>query len=494
MIFSSMIFLWVFLPTTLIIYYLLNIIIINKKVCIAIKNIFLLIASLLFYAWGNLYFFIIMLYCIVINYTGGLIISIIDSKKKKTRSFILFLIIFLNILMLFLFKYFNMTIMIIEQVIANNNLKDVFLNIFSMKRTGSLRIIEIALPIGISFFTFQAMSYVIDVYYKKAKAQKYISDFGLYVALFPQLIAGPIVRYADIARQINNRVESTDKFSKGIKRFCYGLGKKVILANTFALIVDNIYKYDLNNIGRIIAIMFTVSYMLQIYYDFSGYSDMAIGIGLMFGFEFKENFDYPYTSFSITEFWRRWHISLSNWFKEYIYIPLGGNRKGIIRTCLNLLIVFFLTGIWHGANFTFIIWGMIYGVIIVVEKLFLYKILQWNKIKIINLAYVIFVVSMLFILFRCDTVFDAIAIYKQFFIIDSKYSFMSLMSMKYILALVFGILFTGIFQRIFIKIYKRINKLTIVNMIDSLIQFSILAYSVLCIVDGTYNPFIYFQF
>lgn len=492
MLFSSMIFLWVFLPIVLIVNYSLNLIIKNIETRIHIKNVFLLIASLIFYAWGGIYFLSIMIFSIIINFIGGYFIS--KNNHKSYKRIILIVTIILNLLVLGYFKYFNMVVIIIEQLLAKNDLKTFWINILSMRGTGALNFKTVVLPIGISFFTFQAMSYVIDVYRGDAPVQKNILDFGLYVALFPQLIAGPIVRYADIAEQISYRRENVIKFSKGIKKFCYGLGKKVILANTFALVADNIYALELSEIGRALAILLTISYAMQIYYDFSGYSDMAIGLGLMFGFRFKENFNYPYTSFSITEFWRRWHISLSTWFKEYVYIPLGGNRHGIIRTCINLMIVFLLTGIWHGANFTFIMWGVIYGFIQIIEKLFLLKFLNWNKFKPINFIYTFVIAVVLFIVFRSNNIFDAITIFKQYFVAESKYNILTFISMKYIIILVFGLLFMGIIERPFYNLYQRHKNNLLICIMDSIIQFSILLYSILSIADGTYNPFIYFQF
>lgn len=492
MLFSSMVFLWVFLPIVLIIYYLTNLIIKDDKLRICVKNIVLLLASLIFYAWGGIYFLSIMIFSIVINFAGGYFIS--KSLNDKSKKLILFITIVLNLLVLGYFKYFNMLVVIIEQLMARGDFNTTLDNILNMRGTGALNFKTVVLPIGISFFTFQAMSYVIDVYRKDASTQKNIFDFGLYVALFPQLIAGPIVRYSDVAEQINNRRENVIKFSKGIKRFCYGIGKKVILANTFALAVDNIYALELSNIGMPIAILFSLSYALQIYYDFSGYSDMAIGLGLMFGFRFKENFNYPYTAYSITEFWRRWHISLSTWFKEYVYIPLGGNRHGLFRTCLNLMIVFLLTGIWHGANFTFIMWGVAYGIIQIIEKLFLLKFLNWNKLKIINFIYTFTIAVMLFVVFRCDRLEDAFTIFRQYLTFDSKYNIMTFLSMKYIIVFIFGILFMGPVQRIMAGVYEKLNKLTLINVCDAIIQFTILGYAILSVADGTYNPFIYFQF
>ena len=493
MLFSSMIFLWVFLPIVIVVNYLLNLIA-DKSARISIKNFFLLISSLIFYAWGGVYYLSIMITSIIINFLGGYIISKINSHYNFLRSLVLFITIVLNILILGYFKYFNMIVIIIEQINANNDLSTLWTNLLYMRGTGELGFKNVVLPIGISFFTFQAMSYVIDVYRNEAKPQKNIFDFGLYVSLFPQLIAGPIVRYSDIAMQINYREETLDKFVRGIKRFSYGLGKKVLLANTFALVVDRIWELDFNEIGIYIAIILTISYAFQIYYDFSGYSDMAIGLGFMFGFEFKENFNYPYIATSITDFWRRWHISLSTWFKEYVYIPLGGNRHGLFRTCINLMLVFLLTGIWHGANFTFIIWGLTYGIIQIIEKVFLLKVLNSNKLKFINWIYTFIIVTILFVLFRSNNIFETLTLLKQFTNFEPKYNVMTYISMKYIVALVFAILFMGIIQSVFKRIYEKVRNNTIICFIDAIFQISILSLSILSIVDGTYNPFIYFQF
>ena len=493
MLFSSMVFLWVFLPTVIIINYLFNLILKNSDNRIHAKNIFLLIASLFFYGWGGVYFLLLMISSITINFLGGYTISKF-KYNNSVKKIILVLVVIINLLLLGYFKYFNMIVIIIEQFIKHNDINVFFENILYMRGTGELGFKSVVLPIGISFFTFQAMSYVIDVYRNDAMPQKNIFDFGLYVALFPQLIAGPIVRYSDVALQINSRIENSDKFTRGIKRFCYGLGKKVLIANTFALVVDNIWALDLEHIGMQIAVLLTISYAFQIYYDFSGYSDMAIGLGLMFGFEFKENFNYPYLATSITDFWRRWHISLSTWFKEYVYIPLGGNRHGLFKTCINLMIVFLLTGIWHGANFTFIIWGVVYGIIQIIEKLFLLKFLKWNKFKLLNWIYTFLVVTLLFVVFRSNNIFEAFTIFKQFTIFDSKYNIMTFISMKYIIVLIVAILSTGILQGIFEKLYSIIKNLTIVNVIDASLQILILVLSIISIADGTYNPFIYFQF
>lgn len=475
MLFSSMVFLWIFLPAVIIINFTFNLIE-NKKTRIHVKNIFLLVASLVFYAWGGVYFLAIMICSILINFFAGLLISNIKKKNSILKKFLLFIAILLNILILGYFKYFNMIIAIIET------------------HTGPLGFSEVALPIGISFFTFQAMSYVIDVYRGNATRQKNIFDFGLYVALFPQLIAGPIVKYSDIAAEINDRTESSDKFVKGIKRFIYGLAKKVLFANTFAIVVDRVWALDINRLGFMISILAMFCYTFQLYYDFSGYSDMAIGLGYMFGFDFKENFRYPYLSLSITEFWRRWHISLSTWFKEYVYIPLGGSKNGLFFTCINLFIVFLLTGIWHGANYTFIVWGLIFAFFEIIEKLFLLKVLNKNRFKFINFLYTFIIWNLSLIVFRAPNLSDACVFFRQLIQLESDYSIFTFMSMKLIIAFIFAIFAMGVHNILFGEAYKRVKDIGIINFFDFIIQLLLLVLSILSIVDGTYNPFIYFQF
>ena len=406
MLFNSMVFLWVFLPVVIIVNFILSILKFkDESQRIRLKNLFLLLSSFVFYAWGGIYYLLIMIGTIVIDYAGG---RFIDNnkdniRKKKTG---LIVTITLNLSVLFFFKYFNMVVIIIENVLSQS--AKGFVNAMKyMEGTGALGLTEIVLPIGISFFTFQAMSYVIDVYKGESEAQENILDFALYVSLFPQLIAGPIVQYKDVSGQILNRKESIDLFLYGIKRFSYGMGKKVLIANTLAEVSDAIFALETQKLGAPVAWLGMIAYTFQIYYDFSGYSDMAIGLGKMFGFSFKENFNYPYMSTSIQEFWRRWHISLSSWFKEYVYIPLGGSRKGIGRTCFNLFIVFLLTGIWHGANFTFICWGLMYAALLIIERLFLKRVLEKNPIKLINRIYTMFFVMIGWVLFRSDTLLQA---------------------------------------------------------------------------------------
>ena len=493
MLFSSMTFLWILLPIIIIVNYLINLIQIEYMIKIRIKNIFLLFFSLLFYGYGKFSYLCIMLVLISVNYIGGILIS--KKTLSLIRTSILIIVITINLLVLFYFKYFNMVVIVIEQFMEKSG--NLFYNLLYMKGTGSLNIEEIELPIGISFFTFQAMSYVIDVYRREAKPQYNLFNFALYVSFFPQLIAGPIVKYTDIEYQMKFRVENFAKFLVGQKRFIYGLAKKVILANTFASIVDEIWKLDISNLGASVAIFGSFCYAMQIYYDFSGYSDMAIGLGKIFGFDFKENFNMPYMSKSITEFWRRWHISLSTWFREYVYIPLGGNRKGKKRTYINLFIVFILTGIWHGANFTFIIWGILYGIILVIERKGFLDVLNNNRHKFFNWIYTISIVNLLWIIFRAPNIVLAIEYLRQFFNFTSNNSIFTYLSMKVIIVIICSILCMGVIRSRFERFYIRhikYNSNIIFFTIDFLLQYVLLIYSILSLINGTYNPFIYFQF
>lgn len=495
MLFSSMIFLWVFLPIVIIGNFILSIVKFkNKETGIKAKNIFLLISSLIFYAWGELNYLFIMLASILINYVGGRVIGVAEKYRKCKLT----LIIILNLGILFVFKYFNMVVIIIESILSfEGNFIELLQNMLSMSGTGELGLPYIVLPIGISFFTFQAMSYVVDVYRKETDVQKNFFSFALYVSFFPQLVAGPIVKYSDIAEQLQKRKETIALFVSGQKRFCYGMAKKVLLANTFGEVADNIWSLDTAGLGPALAWLGILAYTLQIYYDFSGYSDMAIGIGRMLGFEFKENFNYPYTSLSVQEFWRRWHISLSTWFREYVYIPLGGNRKGMAKTCMNVFIVFLLTGVWHGANFTFLIWGIMYALLLILERLFLGKLLARNPIKVFNWIYCMMAVIVGWVFFRADNVFQAIAYLQQMFPVaatQSYYSVFSYLSMKVIVAFLAGILFAGFLQRPLSALYEKTKDTIPVKTADLCIQIVTLILCIFMMVSGTYNPFIYFQF
>ena len=489
-----MVFLWVFLPIVIIVNFILSILKFkDESKRIKLKNIFLLIASFVFYAWGGIYYLLIMIFTIIVDFFGG---KAIDANKsdaaKKKRSLIVTIV--LNLATLFFFKYFNMVIIIIENIMASGP-KGIVEAMKFMEGTGALGFKEIVLPIGISFFTFQAMSYVIDVYREQVEIQNNILDFALYVSLFPQLIAGPIVQYKDVSLQITGREESLDMFLYGIKRFCYGMGKKVIIANTLAEIADAIWALEIHMLGASVAWLGILAYTFQIYYDFSGYSDMAIGLGKMFGFSFKENFNYPYISNSIQEFWRRWHISLSSWFREYVYIPLGGNRKGKYRTYLNLFIVFLLTGIWHGANFTFISWGLMYAVLLIIERMFLGKWLENCPIKIINRIYTMFFVMIGWILFRSDTLLQGKVYIKQLFTpSEGDYTILSYLSLKVLIVFVLAFALSGIVQSLFAGLYEKYKKTPVVIVTDYVVQIVLLVVSIYMIVSGTYNAFIYFQF
>lgn len=497
MLFSSMIFLWVFLPTVLAGYFLILKLPIRK--C-AVKrktaNLFLLAASLFFYAWGGIYYLLIMIFTIATDYLGGFAIKQ-WARTPRAKKAALVLTLFLNLAVLFFFKYFNMVVTVIESLVLyareGGNLRAA---LFGMQGTGALGIAKIVLPAGISFFTFQAMSYVVDVYRGKAKLQKNILDFALYVALFPQLIAGPIVQYADVEKQFTDRRESPQEFVQGQKRFCYGLAKKVLIANTLAEVADSIWALETAKLGAAVAWLGLFAYTFQIYYDFSGYSDMAIGLGKMFGFRFKENFRYPYTALSVREFWQRWHISLSSWFKEYVYIPLGGNRGSKFCTCRNIFLVFLLTGIWHGANFTFIMWGLLYAALQILERLFLGKLLEKNPLKLLNWLYVILAVMIGWVYFRADNIFMANEYIRQMFTFGGyrEYSALSYLSVKAVMAFALALLGMGVLQRALQNIYEKIQGRLPVLVLDNLLQIVMLAASIFMLVAGTYNPFIYFQF
>lgn len=336
MVFTSAIFIFMFLPITLLGYYL-----VPKN----FKNIWLFFVSIIFYSWSGVYYAILFLFSAYMNYLFGIWMERTNKRKK-----VLVISLFWNLGLLGFFKYFTFILFNIQRFIQ------IFISGFTMK------IPQITLPVGISFFTFQIMSYVIDLYRKEIKVQRKFSNLGLYILLFPQLIAGPIVRYIDVEKEINNRYVNIDIFDYGVRRFILGFSKKILIANTMGIWADNVFNTPWDKMSSPLAWLGIFGYGMQIFFDFSAYSDMAIGLGKMFGFHFLENFEYPYISKSIQEFWRRWHMSLSQWFRDYLYIPLGGNRKGLKRTYINLIIVFFCTGLWHGAAWNFIFWGLFHGV------------------------------------------------------------------------------------------------------------------------------------
>ncbi len=367
MVFSSPLFIFLYLAITLALYYLAP----NR----VYRNVVLCLLSLIFYGWGEPVFVLLMIFSILMNYTAGMLVGKWHDDKKKSRT-VLIVAVSINLLLLAIFKYTGLFV-------------DTLKNIFPFLRSFDTPVIP--LPIGISFYTFQAMSYVIDVYRRETAVQRNPVYFGTYVSLFPQLIAGPIVRYKDVADQINGRHESVSQFASGVKLFSVGLAKKVLIANQLAALWE-VLKAGYATNGVLASWVGIIAFSFQIYFDFSGYSEMAIGLGRMFGFEFLKNFDYPYISLSISEFWRRWHISLSTWFKQYVYFPLGGSRKGIWRTLLNTFIVWGLTGLWHGASWNFALWGLYFGILITIEKLFLGKFIEKLPKVVANLYMFVLVV------------------------------------------------------------------------------------------------------
>ena len=450
MVFSSVIFLFAFLPLFLLCYF------IPKKV--KVKNIVLLLFSLAFYAWGEPYYFFLMLLMIIVNYK-----LTIKMEEKKSKRIFIFLIIF-NLLSLFSFKYLNFCI---------SNLNSVFnLNIKSL---------NLSLPIGISFYTFQVLSYVIDVYKDKVKAQKSFINLACYVSAFPQLIAGPIVRYTDIEKELTNRKTTSDDFASGIRRFIAGLSKKVLIANNVSYVCDSIFALGASTVGFVGILIAVIAYTLQIYFDFSGYSDMAIGLGRICGFHYNENFNHPYISKSVTEFWRRWHISLSSFFKDYVYIPLGGNRKGVIKHIRNILIVWALTGLWHGDSWNFIIWGLYYGIILIIEK-YLFK-----KKEISSHIYTMIIVMIGWLIFRQTNINDLITSFKGLFgvyglgNIKSLY-YLGIFSSRFIIAFIAGVTFSA-------NIIKFKD-----GMIKDILLIMLFIISIIFVVVSSYNPFIYFRF
>ncbi len=469
MVFSSPIFLFIFLTLVFLVY-----VILPKKA----KNYILIAVSLIFYAWGEPVYILLMIGSVAMNYLLALLIS----YRPKSKIWLV-LCVMLNIGALFVFKYSNFFI---------NNINSLF--------GLSILIPVIRLPIGISFFTFQAMSYVIDVYRGKNQAQKKFSNVMLYISFFPQLIAGPIVKYYDIAEQIQNRTESLDKIVAGLKRFTAGLAKKLLLANAMGYVADNVFALLPSETNILIAWIGAVTYALQIYFDFSGYSDMAIGLAKIFGFELKENFDYPYTAGSIRTFWRKWHISLSSWFKEYLYIPLGGSRKTPNRTLVNLIIVFFCTGLWHGAEWTFVVWGFFHGLFIILERAGVIKPEKF-KPKWLGNVYTLLVVIVAFTIFRAETFSQSyILIGKMFTGFTSNFAITAFLretiTLSFTVFLVISIFAsTPIAKNLYIRI-KDSGKINSV-LFESITMTITLAVLVLCIMilaTETYNPFIYFRF
>ena len=468
MLFSTSIFIFAFLPCVLLGYYVFFRK--NRKM----QNVFLTVASLFFYAWGEPWFVLVMIGSILGNWA---LAYWLDVRRDKTR-FIIALTLLLNLGIIFIFKYLTFTLENINGIIGGIG--------------GGIKVPLINLPIGISFFTFQAMSYVFDISRKRGEAQRNPLNVALYVSFFPQLIAGPIVRYETIAEQIHNRHETLDSFSSGSCRFIVGLAKKVLLANTLAVVADVAFAADTRSAA--LAWLGLLAYTLQIYYDFSGYSDMAIGLGRMFGFNLLENFDYPYISRSVTEFWRRWHISLGTWFRDYLYFPLGGSRvKTKRRLVFNLFVVWLCTGIWHGANWTFILWGIMYFVLIAIEKLTgLDKLFTMNRIaSMFGHIYTLFFVMIGWALFRAPSIADALQYVTHLFgggLSDPVAGFWLRENLVFFaVAVVFS---TPLAKRVLSKVvqYKTMQ------IAYPAMMFVLFLITVSFVVKSAYNPFIYFNF
>ena len=461
MVFSSITFLFYFLPVVLLVYYL-----VPKKY----KNIVLLIASFAFYFYGEPKYTLLMMFSIICTYIFGLLIN----KYKKYSKLFLVISITISVGILAYFKYINFIIENINLWLANK-----------------IDFIHVALPIGISFYTFQMISYIIDVYKGKSKVQKNILKLALYVSLFPQLIAGPIVRYTDIEEQLENRKHTFQKFALGVRKFIIGLGKKVLIANVLGELTA-VFLVS-KEMSVLYYWMYGISAMLQIYFDFSGYSDMAIGLGKMFGFDFMENFNYPYIATSITDFWRRWHISLSSWFRDYVYIPLGGNRVSKLKWIRNILLVWMLTGLWHGAAWNFVFWGLYFGILLIIEKIFLEKILK-KLPKFLSRMYTLIIVMISFIIFNGESFAQIVQNIGGLIGIGEipLVSNESLYYLKsYLIVMVIGIIgSTPILKNIINNI--KLNK--VINLLEPIFLLLTLLICTSYIIDGSFNPFLYFRF
>lgn len=467
MLFSSILFMFVYLPVVLAIYYITP---------LKWRNIWLFIVNFIFYGWGEPIYIALMLFSITINYINGIhIAKHRDGNRKKAKGILIFNII-INLAMLFVFKYTDLFISTFNSIVGYE----------------AVPLLNLALPIGISFYTFQTMSYCIDVYRGDSDAQKNFMSFGTFVALFPQLVAGPIIRYKDIDKQLVSRSHTMDKFAGGVQRFTIGLAKKVLLANNVGALWDTYAAMGSSELTLAGSWLGIIAFTFQIYFDFSGYSDMAIGIGRMLGFEFLENFRHPYISRSVTEFWRRWHISLGAWFRDYVYIPLGGNRRGQARQYLNIMIVWSLTGFWHGANWTFVMWGAYYGILMIIEKRFLLKRLE-RAPSIISHTYVMLITILGWVTFQLNSIQEAAVYYKAMFGFGQAglsapsdgYYFASFV----IVLVVAAIACTSIPRNLYNKLPEKLRGIAT--------PLLILLGLVICtayLVDATYNPFLYFRF
>ena len=463
MLFTSIPFLYYFLPLVLITYFIMP-----KKY----RNIVLLIFSIIFYAYGEPKYVFLMLLEILVAYFGAIIID----KNSKYKDITLVVVLIIHIGLLGIFKYTDFLILNINKIFNSH-----------------IALLNIVMPIGISFYTFQIISYLVDVYRKEVKPQENILKLATYVTLFPQLIAGPIVRYKDINKELDKKDEKLEDVSYGFRRFIIGLAKKVIIANSLGELVNIL---DSSVSVTIVATWLkAISYMMQIYFDFSAYSDMAIGLGRIFGFHFLENFDYPYMSKSITEFWRRWHISLGSWFRDYVYIPLGGSREGNGILIRNILIVWALTGLWHGASWNFIIWGLYFGILLLIEKLFVKKYLE--KIPgVFRCIYTLFIVLISFIIFSADSMNGALLTINNLFraemFIDEGVIYYLKSYLPLLIVSLFGV--TPLIKNIYIKMGKNKSINKILNILEPVFLLLLLVIVTAYLIDSSYNPFLYFRF
>lgn len=468
MVFSSVVFLYIFLPIMLLIYF-----IVPKK----LKNAVMIAASLIFFAWGEIRYIFIMLVLAVMDFWCGRNIDKYIGDRNKQRIY-LFIDVGVNLLILFFFKYSDFIISNINNVTGLN-----------------IPLLNIPLPIGVSFNTFQSLSYIIDVYRGTVKCEKSFYNYLTYTTLFPQIIAGPIVRYETVDEELVDKRISSDNFTKGMKRFIIGLGKKVLIANNIGMLWNMVETGGYIEMSSVLAILGIIAFALQIYFDFSGYSDMAIGLANIFGMDFDENFNYPYISKSITEFWRRWHITLGSWFRDYIYIPLGGNRRGLAIQIRNIIVVWFLTGAWHGASWNFILWGVYFGIILILEKIILLRILEKIS-KVFSHIYAIVLILGSWVIFA----FEDLAKVKDYFFTIFNINGTSFVNSEalyylnnYFVIIVIGIILsTPLIKNILDKMEKK-NTVT-TNILISVIYLSIFLLSTASLVSDTYNPFLYFRF
>jgi alginate O-acetyltransferase complex protein AlgI len=471
MVFASLLFIAIFLPAVLIMYFVAP-----KK----LRNLVLFLTSLVFYAWGEPIYIVLMIFSTFFDFTAGILI---DKFKRQNKMFaakcVLFTAMFMNLLFLCFFKYTDFFIRTIN-------------SIFGLQ----IPMLNLPLPIGISFYTFHTMSYTIDVYRGDAAVQKNIISFGTYITMFPQLIAGPIIRYKTISDQIDGRKENVSQFADGVKMFSIGMAKKVILANNIGLLWSQVQGLMPAEVSVVTAWIGIIAFTFQIYFDFSGYSDMAIGLGKMFGFEFLRNFEYPYIARSITEFWRRWHISLSTWFREYVYIPLGGNRTGKLKQYRNLLIVWFLTGLWHGASWNYVLWGLYFFVILVMEKAFMLKLLE-KLPKFFQHSYAIILIILGWVLFSFENLPAGWVFLQKMFGVGAGTGFIDGQALYFLsnYGLILAICIvasTPILANLWQKLHEKRDK--IAEVLIPILSVAALFVSIAYLVDGTYNPFIYFKF